>query len=62
MDGTDKTIGPLNHLVEVSKSLIRLVDHTRYATHVIPHGELRDRPGGELRDREPLNPGELRDR
>src|SRR5674476_901242 len=27
-----------------------------------PHGELRDRRGGELRDREPLKPGELRDR
>lgn len=25
-------------------------------------GELRDRRGGELRDREPLKPGELRDR
>ncbi|MFF1297086.1 MULTISPECIES: hypothetical protein, partial [unclassified Streptomyces] len=27
-----------------------------------PHGELRDRGGGELRDAEPASPGEFRDR
>lgn len=27
-----------------------------------PHGELRERQGGELRDREPLKPGEFHDR
>jgi len=39
-----------------------LEDHHRHATHVVPMGNYVIGQDGELRDRQPLTAGELRDR